>query len=553
MRPPFQIQQQKLSKGIISQLTQLLTQAVEYQNSGENEKAKACYLQVVKIQPLNFDCWHILGIFEYQNKNLEAALTLFKKVIALNPRFAAARSNLGLVLQDLKRYDEAIDSYEKAIDLDPNLYAAYNNCGNAFKDLGKFEKAFESYANAVVLLPDYAEALYNLAETCKFLKRWEESLIYYERAIYSRPNYAEAHNNRGLMLQFLNRIDEAILSFDKTLEIWPEYAPAHSNKSLALLLKGNYRLGWEEHEWRWRMKEFTSEQRNFSQPQWTGQFITNMHSDLIGRDFCESLNSRTIFIHCEQGIGDTLQFCRYIPIVLATGNRVFFEVQASVYSLMKHIIGAKFLIRQGETLPEFDFHCPLISLPFALRNVLNEIPATESYLKADQARKEKWIFKLGERTRPRVGCVWSGNVFHHNDAFRSIPLATLLPYLMEMSDKVDWVCLQKEFREGEQELLRQVPGLIDNSLDIEDFEDTAALCELVDLVVTVDTSVAHLSGALGRPTWLMLPYSPDWRWLMERADSPWYPSMKLYRQNQILNWDSVLETITKDLQNQFSI
>ncbi len=539
MRPPFQAPQPKLNKVLVARLTQLLTKAMEAQNQGDNHKAKELYQQVVKIQPANFECWHILGVFEYQIKNYDEALKIFTKVISIQPRFAPAHSNLGLVLQDLKRYKEAIASYDKSLELDASLYAAYNNRGNAFKDLGIFDKALESYSMALIYLPDYAEAIYNLAEIYKCLHRFDDSLKYYDRAIHTRPNYAEAHNNRGLMLQFLNRVDEAIQSFDRTLQIWPDYAPAHSNKSLALLLQGNYSEGFEEHEWRWRMKEFTSAQRHFHQPQWDGSIA--------------QLEGKTILIHCEQGLGDTLQFCRYVPFVLETGARVLFEVQASVYGLMKQIINPECLIKQGDQIPDFDLHCPLISIVHCLRSSVARIPSRQSYLTAEEATRNKWSSVLGQRVKPRIGYVWSGNVHHHNDFFRSIPLQTFLPYLISLSQDFDCICLQKEFRTGELELLAQVPGWRDFSVGIVDFEDTAALCELVDLVITVDTSVAHLAAALGRPTWVMLPFAPDWRWLLERDDSPWYPSVKLYRQKSISNWNSVLDPLTLDIKSRFGV
>ncbi len=550
MRPPFQAPQPKLNKALITRLTTLLTQAVDFQNKGDNEKAKSLYQEVVKLQPGNFDCWHILGIFEYQNKNYEEALKLFRKVISINPRFAPVHSNMGLVLQDLKRYPEAIASYDKAIALDNQLFAAYNNRGNAFKDLGQLEQALKSYACALTYQPDYPEALYNLAEIYKALQLWDNSLTYYDRTIYAKVDYAEAHNNRGLMLQFLNRVDDALQSFNQTIAIWPDYAPAHSNKSLALLLKGNYKEGWEEHEWRWKMKEFTSAQRNFPQPQWTGQGLDEIeHSTDYLRN--NNLIGKTILVHCEQGIGDTLQFCRYIPYLVETGAQVRFEVQASVFSLMRQIISPDSLIKQGDPIGSFDYHCPLISLPYALRNRLGDIPAKKSYLKANELKREKWSNKLGIKRKPRIGIVWSGNIHHHNDLFRSLPLQILLPYLNRFVQDFELVCLQNEFRVGEREFLMQIPGWIDSSQSIEDFEDTAALCELVDLVITVDTSVAHLSGAMGTPTWLMLPFAPDWRWLMDRTDSPWYPSFKLYRQNGISDWKSVLDRISKDLNSHF--
>jgi len=537
MRPPFQPQSPKLNKALISRLTQLLTQAVDAQNKGLIQEAKSYYQQVVKLQPGNFECWHVLGIFEYQNKNYAESQRLFRKVISLQPRYAPAHCNLGLVLQDMGDVAGSILCYDQAIGLDPTLAAAYNNKGNSLKVLGNAPQALANFLSAVCFVPDYPEALYNAAEVYKSLDLWDLSLEYYNRAIQARIDYSEAFNNRGLLLQFLNRVDEAIESFNKCIEIFPSYAPAHSNKSLALLLKGDFEQGWREHEWRWKMAEFTSKQRNFTQPQWTGQH---------GLD--GGLSGKKILIHCEQGIGDTLQFCRYLPFVFKTGAEVFVEVQDSLYSLMTQIVSPSHLIRQGEPLPEFDFHCPMISLPYAVFEFHPEIPAYEHYLKPSESTKMRWSHRLGIQRKKRIGWVWSGNQFHHNDAYRSLPLQTLKPFIKLLENEFEQFSLQKDLRPGEQEILNDTPGMLTLSQSIEDFEDTAALCALMDIVITVDTSVAHLSGSLGRPTWLMLPFAPDWRWMLNRSDSPWYPSFKLFRQKAISDWPSVLRCVCAELE-----
>lgn len=540
MRPPF-TPKSAMNPALAKRLTQLLKEALDSQAKGDNERAKVCFEQVTKIQPNNFECWHILAVFEYQNKNYSKARQLFLKVISLNPRYAPAHSNLGLVLQDTGEFEQAIECFNAALKIDPELSAAYNNRGIALKDLGRLEEARQSYAVALVVLPDYPQALYNMAEILKALRRWNESLTYYNRTVHSHKQYAEAYNNRGLMLQFLNQVDAAIHSFDQTIAIQPNYAPAHSNKSLALLLKGDYEQGWAEHEWRWKMAEFTSAQRNFKQVQWTGQIAP-------GGDQLKPLKGARVLVHCEQGLGDTLQFCRYIPKLLQTGAEVFFEVQPTLFNLMTQILPKTHLIKHGETLPAFDFHSPLISLPYALRNAVTEIPSEARYLRTEREVLERWRARLGDKGRPRIGWVWSGNAFHHNDAFRSLPLNTLIPYLINFSDQYDCYGLQIELRSAEADLLAQVPRWQQFSSSIKSFDDTAALCELMDVVVSVDTSVAHLCGALGKPTCLLLPFSPDWRWLLDRRDTPWYPSLKLFRQQRIDGWEDVLSELQKDMQ-----
>ena len=537
MRPPFQPQPQKLNKALIIRLTQLLTQAVDAQNKGQMQEAKSLYQQVVKLQPANFECWHILGIFEYQNKNYAESQKLFRKVLSINPRYAPAHCNLGLVLQDMGDLAGSILCYDKALSLDPALAAAHNNKGNSLKVMGDLAHALTHFLNAVCYLPDYPQALYNAAEVYKSLEMWDLSLAFYNRAIQARVDYFEAYNNRGLLLQFLNRVEEAIDSFNKSIELQPGYAPAHTNKSLALLLKGDFEEGWREHEWRWRMVEFTSAQRNFTKPQWTGQF-----------GFSGGLKGKKILVHCEQGIGDTLQFCRYLPLVHKTGAEVFVEVQDSLYSLIAQLVSPDYLIRQGDPLPEFDFHCPMISLPFAVFAFHPEIPAHEHYLKPNDAIKMVWSQRLGNQRKKRIGWVWSGNQFHHNDGHRSLPLQTLKPFIELLDNDFEQFSLQKDLRQGESEILNDLPCMLNLSESIASFEDTAALCALMDIVITVDTSVAHLSGSLGRPTWLLLAFAPDWRWMLDRDDSPWYPSFKLFRQKAISDWASVLSSLCAELE-----
>lgn len=564
MQPPFKVNNNKpsqVSKNLIARLTQLLNQAVQFQAQGEYSKARSLFQQVVKLQPTNYECWHIWGIFEFQICNFEEAFKIFKKVIALNSKFPAVYSNFGLVLQELKDFEKALLSYDQAISLDPYLYAARNNRGNVLKELGRVQEALKSYELALTCSPEYPEGLYNVAESYKALHNWNASLLYYNRAISAKVDYFEAHNNRGLMLQFLNKIDEAIESFDQAISINPSYAPAHSNKSLALLLKGDFQKGWEEHEWRWKMEEFTAEHRNFINPRWLGEGLGSTFNTI-------TLSGKSILIHCEQGLGDTLQFCRYVPLVLKTGANVIFEVQEALFNfLYQQPIFKSFpllqLVRQGDLLPLVDYQCPLISLPFALKELLQEIPVFDRYLVADDLLVEKWINQINSQLsvelnlelqnipskhkKLKIGWVWSGNINHRNDKFRSLPLKVLFPLLQKLTVNFEVYSLQKEFRDGDLEIINSFPEMKLLSEHLTSFEQTAAACACMDVVITVDTSIAHLAGALGKKTFVMLPFAPDWRWMLGRSDSPWYPSVKLFRQQSINDWEHVLENIYSDL------
>ena len=297
------------------------------------------------------------------------------------------------------------------------------------------------------------------------------------------------------------------------------------------LLSGNFKNGWEDYEWRWKSEEIskTVGARNFSQPLWLG---------------AESLKDKTILLYAEQGLGDTIQFCRYAQLVEERGAKVILEVQRPLVNLLKDLKGPSQIIAKGDTPTNFDYQCPLLSLPLAFKTELHTIPPTQS-ISTPQEKISEWQAKLGEKSKPRIGIVWSGSTEHKNDHNRSLTLSNLMPHL---SPYVEYICLQKELRSIDKELLSKHPQIKYFGDTLEDFTDTAALCELMDVVISVDTSVAHLASTLGKPTWVLLPYSPDWRWLLDRNDSPWYPSVKLYRQEKIHDWHGVLEKVKSDLE-----
>ena len=299
-----------------------------------------------------------------------------------------------------------------------------------------------------------------------------------------------------------------------------------------MLLDGQFAQGWQEYEWRWK-KEGTIKTagfRNFPQPLWLG---------------AEPLRNKTILLYGEQGLGDTIQFCRYMSLVAKFGAKVILEVQRPLVKLLKNLEGVSHIIAKGDTVPAFDYQCPLLSLPLAFKTELNTIPPAAKNITSDNEKNSKWQSKLGGKSKPRVGLVWSGSTGHKNDHNRSLTLTELLPHL---PSNVDYVCLQKELRDIDKVALEKNSHIQFYGDALEDFTDTAALCDLMDVVISVDTSVAHLAGTLRKPTWVLLPYSPDWRWLLDRDDSPWYPSAKLYRQEKIGNWNGVLEKLMRDLE-----
>jgi len=496
-------------------------------------------------------------------KQFEAAIASYDRAIAIKPKYAEAYSNRGNALVGLKRNVAAVKSYDQAIAIKPNFAEAYTNRGNALSDIKQFDAAIESYDQATAIKPDYAEALCNRGNVLKELKRFDAAVESYDRAIAITPGFAEAHYNRGIALRELKQFDAAIESYDRAIVVAPDFAEAYSNrgnaqrefmqlddaiesygraiaikpdfaeaywnKSLVLLLKGDFVNGWDLHEWRWKLKDFPSQIRNFTQPLWLGR---------------EQIVGKTILLHAEQGLGDTIQFCRYVKLVADLGARVILEVPRSLIGLLDGLAGISTLVVKETSLPPFDYHCPLLSLPLAFKTTAETIPSSRTYLSADTNKIKYWESKLSNKTKLRIGLAWSGRITHTNDSNRSICLETLIDAI---GHDYDYVSLQKELRNSDSEIIEINENIRHFGDDIEDFTDTAALCALMDVVISVDTSVAHLSGALGKQTWVLLPFHPDWRWLLDRDDSPWYPSVKLYRQPSIGDWDTALANVKADL------
>ena len=336
----------------------------------------------------------------------------------------------------------------------------------------------------------------------------------------------------ALTLHDMLRFEAALECYDRVRALQPDFVDAHYNKSLCRLLTGDLVRGFATHEWRWETAQHRSFKRDFKQPLWTGG---------------EDIAGKTVLLHAEQGFGDTIQFCRYAPLVAARGARVVLEVQEPLFALMTGLQGVAELRARGEVLPDFDLHCPLLSLPRAFATRLETVPATVPYLRAAPEKTAHWGERLGVKARPRIGLAWSGRPTHKNDHNRSIELAVFLQIFAGI--EADLVSLQREMRDADAELLRTRGGVVHFGADLKDFADTAALIVNLDLVVAVDTSVVHLAGALGKPVWVLLPFIPDWRWLLDRPDSPWYPTARLFRQDDSRQWDGVIARVNAALRD----
>jgi tetratricopeptide (TPR) repeat protein len=439
---------------------------------------------------------------------------------------------LALVQSRLGKYNKALKSYDRALKVRPDAANALSDRGLILHLLRRFDEALASYDRALKVRPDYAEALANRGITLHRLRRFEEALASYDRALKVRPDYAEALYNRGVALHDLNRFEEALASYDRALKVRQDLADAHLAEAQSRLLIGDFDRGWEKKEWRWETGQLKYVKRNFAKPQWTGQ---------------EDIAGKAILLHAEQGFGDTIQFCRYVPLVVGRAAHVILEVQRPLQELISTLPGGAQIVVAGDPLPEFDLHCPLLSLPLAFKTRLETIPFDRQYLSASSEGVMSWNARLGPIGRPRIGLAWSGNPAHPNDHNRSIALSALLPLL---GFDATFVSLQQDVRAGDAAVLQDRSDLLHFN-ELKNFSDTAAVVSNLDLVISVDTSVAHLSGALGKSVWVMLPFVPDWRWLLDREDSPWYPTARLFRQDDSREWDKVIARVEAALHRYF--
>lgn len=503
---------------------------------GELERpaeALESYERAVSLNPDHADAHYNRAIALVELGLTSQALQSYDRVIALKPGSAETYNNRGIALGLLQRHVEALASFDRAIALKPDYVRAYNNRGAVLVELDRPSEALQSYDRAIALKPDYAEAHNNRGIALDDLDRPGEALESYERAIALKPQYAEAFYNRGNALRDLYRHTEAIDSYQRALVLEPNHASAHWNLADCLLLLGDFARGWQEYEWRWQLRQRNHIRRDFEQPLWLG---------------APALEGRTILLYSELGFGDTLQFCRYVKKVAALGARVVLEVQPALLPLLADLEGVAHAVARGAPLPAFDYHCPLMSLPLVFKADLSTIPADIPYIRSDPARVADWQEKLPGKTKPRVGVVWSGSRLLKNDK-RSMALAEMLPLVR---DWAEWTSLQKETSEAERAMLASRSDLLPLGDALKDFADTAALVELMDVVVTVDTSVAHIAGALGKPVWILLPFNQhDWRWMLDREDSVWYPTARLFRQAANGDWAGVISRVDAELVRQF--
>ncbi|HTZ39799.1 MAG TPA: tetratricopeptide repeat protein [Syntrophales bacterium] len=473
-----------------------------------------------------------------QKGDFERAANAFQAAIDLSPQNASGcYLNMGYALKQQGKYDDAIRCYEHAIALQPGYADAYCNLGNAYKGKDELDRAIGYYEKALALNPGDIDSLYNLGNVFREQGRFDEAIVCYQKTIKWKRDHLDAHSNLCVALKEKGDLKEAERCCRKLIKMAPDFPEARWNLALIQLQAGKLREGWKSYEWRWKKPDFAPAQRGFQRPLWKG-------SDLDGN---------TILIHTEQGYGDAIQFIRYIPLLAERGARVILECQRELKTLMATVDGVSGVFARGETLPDFDVHCPILSLPGALATTLETIPAKIPYIAADPSVFSQWR----ERIRPdrsadlKVGIVWAGSPSHKNDRNRSCPFDRLLP-LFSLKNVTFYSLQKKDGRHSPPVSNTDMDNWVDHTGEIHDFLDTAGFIQNLDLVISVDTAVAHLAGALGKEVWTLLPFAPEWRWMMNREDSPWYPTMQLFRQERFGDWQGVIEKVKGELENRLT-
>jgi tetratricopeptide (TPR) repeat protein len=522
-----------------------------YAAIGRHEDAMYAFGHAVRLQPGDASSHNNLGnALNALGRHAEAA-DAFHRALKIRPGHAGAHNNLGMALNALGDCAGAVKHFQKALRVQPRFVAAHFNLANTLDATGYHAQAAAGFEAALALQPQFAPALFGLGNALAALGRHEDALGPYERAIGLDPKFALAWLALGTAQHALGRHAAALRAFDQALRVRPDLAAAHLNRALAWLTLGDFRRGLPEYEWRLDPAARESAAGAISATGAVPPLNPQPAIDALPRWRGEPLAGRTLLIHAEQGFGDTLQFIRFVPSVVALaqgGARIVLEVQAPLVTLIAPAAQAAriTLIAQGAPRPAADLHCPLLSLPLVLGTTYDSLPAPMPYLSAPAASRRKWRGSLGGQARRKIGLAWSGRIQKHEN--RALPLAALEPLFA--LEGIDWIVLQPQLSEAEHAALDAHPrARTIHRLDarLADFADTAAVIERLDAVVSIDTSIAHLAGALNAKLWLMLPFAADWRWFADTEASPWYPRARLVRQARPGAWDEVVARVAAEL------
>jgi tetratricopeptide (TPR) repeat protein len=500
------------------------------QQQGRREDALKVFDKAVQLKPDDAELWQRMGSIFLELASFDRALLCFRQALKLNPHHQDAAYKSGILLNHFGRFEEALAHFNRCDEVLPNHVPTLVGRVRALYYLNRFEEALADSRRVYALDPGNADNCNTIGAALRSLGRHEEALAWLDKALEIRPNLVEAFENKIIALAELHRFNDAFGLYDRVKALKLNNARTDWNVSVYHRLTGNFEAGWVGHEARLQLP--SAAYPKFPQPAWLGE---------------ENIEGRTILICADEGLGDTIHFVRYVPMLAERGARVILAVQDPLHRLLSGLSGVSQCVPTSAlgTLPAFDMHCPISSLPLAFGTRLDTIPSATSYLPSPaKSRVQAWEDRLGPHTRLRVGLVWSGRPTHTNDHNRSIPLLTLSRIL---DVDATFVSLQKDPRPHDAAVLRERNDIIDLTTDLADFTETAALISCLDLVITVDTSVAHLAGALGRPTWILLPYTPDYRWLLDRDDSPWYPSVRLFRQTETREHADVLDRVRDEL------
>jgi tetratricopeptide (TPR) repeat protein len=494
------------------------------------DEAIKCFDRAVTLDNEWADIWYRMGEILQQQKRIDEAILSFDQALKVKPDYREAANASGLLYFEAKRHEEALARFSRSTEIDPTQAGAFNFISRCQWPLRRYDDALASVRKASELAPDNPEITKNVGLILQRLDRQEEALPWFDKALALRADFPSALDDRATTLFALRRTDEAFASLDRAIALAPESPDHRWNRSLLQLLVGNFDDGWQEREWGRKSTLVSFVDRKFAQPHWFGE---------------EPIAGKTILLHSDEGLGDTIQFSRYAAMVAKLGARVVLELQAPLQALLTGLEGVSLCVSKDVELPEFDLHCPIGGLPLAFKTRLETIPAALFYLPPlPEARLSAWQDRLGAHDRLRVGLVWSGNPLHTNDRNRSTSLRQMSAIF---DDRARFYSLQKDPRPEDKAVLDERGDIIDLTEHLTDFVETAALISHLDLVITVDTSVAHLAAALGRPTWILLPHTPDYRWLLDRDDSPWYPSVRLFRQDQRRTYDGALARVREEL------
>ncbi len=497
------------------------------QDLGRPDDALAYFEQAAVLRPASVEILNNLGAALHDHGRLDEAIACYRRALSLRPDSVESLANYGAALSDAGQLDLAADQYARAVALEPDRAETLNGLGIVLREQGKPAAAIAHFERALSLDPDRAETHNNLAIAFEHAGDLRAATAHYQKAVSLSPRQPEIHNNLGNAFEHQGMLDEAMACYQRALALKPDYAEAHYNRSLLRLLLGDFAQGWAEYEWRWRCK--TNPETGYPlRPRWSG----------------EPLAGKTILIQTEQGFGNSFQFLRYVPALAERGAKVVLTVPGALIRLAKTLPGVSAVLSEGDATPDVDFYCPLLSLPHLFDTRLETVPASVPYLAPPGDTSAAWSGRLLASPGLKIGLVWSGNPANRLNSSRSIPLLALEP--LRRIPGITWFSLQVG-SPGEDIALARGQTVTDLSPFLIDFAETAAAICRLDLIISVETAVAHLAGALGRPVWVPLTVVPAWRWLLDREDSPWYPTMRLFRQTTPSDWTAVVDALAEGL------